>query len=142
MNAFSYIWLGCMILFGILEAATVSLVSLWFVGGALAAFLAAILGAPLWLQVTVFVAVSAVLLACLRPFVKKVAQPKKEPTNSDRIIGQQVPVIEAVDNLAGTGAVKADGKQWSAKSEDGSLIEAGAVVTVVKIEGVKVIVRR
>ena len=89
MNEFSYIWLGCMILFGILEAATVSLVSLWFVGGALGAFLASLLGAPLWLQVTVFVVVSAVLLACLRPFVKKVAQPKKEPTNFDRILGQR-----------------------------------------------------
>lgn len=142
MNAYAYIWLALMILFGIAEAATVSLVSLWFVGGALASFLAAILGAPFWLQVTVFVAVSAVLLACLRPFIKKVAQPKTESTNFDRIVGQSVPVTEPIDNLAGTGAVKADGKEWSARSESGEVIEVGAIVTIGKIEGVKVIVRR
>ena len=105
-------------------------------------FRSAILGAPFWLQVTVFVAVSAVLLACLRPFIKKVAQPKTESTNFDRIVGQSVPVTEPINNLAGTGAVKADGKEWSARSESGEVIEVGAIVTIVKIEGVKVIVRR
>ena len=142
MNVFSYIWLGCMILFGIVEAATVSLVSLWFVGGSLAAFLASLLGAPPWLQLTVFVAVSAALLACLRPFIKKVAQPKKEPTNFDRILGQTVPVTEKIDNIRGVGAVRADGKEWSARSADGQPIEQDALVTVEKVEGVKVIVRR
>ena len=142
MDVFSYIWLAVMILFGILEAATVSLVSLWFVGGALGAFLASLLGAPLWLQVTVFVVVSAGLLACLRPFVKKVAQPKTEPTNYDRILGQTAPVTEAIDNLQGTGAVKIQGKEWSARSADGSSMEEGTLVTIEKVEGVKVIVRR
>lgn len=142
MNPYIYIWLGAMILFGIVEAATVSLVSLWFVGGALAAFLCAVCGAQFWLQVTVFIVVSGALLACLRPFVKKIAQPKKEPTNSDRIVGKTAPVTEAVDNLAGLGAVKIDGKEWSARSVDGTAIEVGAIVTIEKIEGVKVIVRR
>lgn len=142
MNVYAYIWLGVMILFGIVEAATVTLVSLWFVGGALAAFVAALLGAPIWLQATVFVVVSAALLACLRPFVKKFVQPNTERTNLDRIVGQTAPVTEAIDNLSATGAVKVDGKEWSARSEDGDPIEAGAVVTIVKIEGVKVIVRR
>ena len=142
MNAYAYIWLAVMILFGIVEAATVSLVSLWFVGGALAAFLSAIFGAPMWLQVTLFVVVSGILLACLRPFVKKFAQPEKEPTNFDRIVGRTAPVTEAVDNLSGLGAVKIDGKEWSARSESGEAIEVGAIVTIVKVEGVKAIVRR
>lgn len=142
MNPYAYIWLAAMILFGILEAATVTLVSLWFVGGSLAAFLAALLGAPLWLQVTLFVVVSGALLACLRPFVRKFAQPKKEPTNFDRIVGQSAPVTEAIDNLSEVGAVKIDGKEWSARSEDGAPIEVGAIVTIAKIEGVKAIVRR
>lgn len=142
MNPYAYIWLATMILFGILEAATVTLVSLWFVGGSLAAFLAALLGAPLWLQATLFVVVSGALLACLRPFVRKFAQPKKEPTNFDRIVGQSAPVTEAIDNLSEVGAVKIDGKEWSARSEDGAPIEVGAIVTIAKIEGVKAIVRR
>ncbi len=142
MDAFTYLWLGVMIFFAIVEAATVAMVSLWFIGGALAAFLAALLGAEFWLQVTLFVVVSGGLLACLRPFVKKFAQPKTHPTNFDRIVGTAVPVTETIDNLNGKGAVKADGKEWSARSEDGSIIEQDAVVTIVKIEGVKVIVRR
>ena len=142
MNAYAYLWLGIMILFAIMEASTASLVSLWFVGGALVSFLAAMLGAPIWLQVTLFVVVSAGLLACLRPLVKKFVQPKTERTNFDRIVGKAAPVTEAVDNLAATGAIKIDGKEWSARSEDGAPIEAGAIVTVVKIEGVKAIVRR
>lgn len=142
MNVYAYIWLAVTILFGIAEAATVSLVSLWFVGGALAAFVSALLGAPVWLQATVFVVASAALLACLRPFVKKFVQPKTERTNLDRIVGQTAPVTEAIDNLTATGAVRIDGKEWTARSEDGNPIEAGAVVTIVKIEGVKAIVRR
>ena len=142
MNPYMYIWLGAMILFGITEAATVSLVSLWFVGGALAAFLCAACGAQFWLQVAVFIVVSGILLACLRPFVKKVVQPKTEPTNSDRIVGKTAPVTETVDNLAGLGAVKIDGKEWSARSANGSTIEKGEIVTIEKIEGVKAIVRR
>ena len=53
------IWLGLLVLFGILEAATVALVSLWFMAGSLAALIAALCGAGLPVQVGVFLAVSA-----------------------------------------------------------------------------------
>ena len=136
------LWIAAIVFFSVLEVSTVNMVSVWFVGGALGAFLASLLGAPMWLQITVFVVVSAVLLACLRPFVKKVAQPKKEPTNFDRILGQTAPVTEKIDNIRGTGAVKVDGKEWSARSADGQPIEQDTLVTIEKVEGVKVIVRR
>lgn len=142
MNVYAYIWLAAMILFGIVEAATVSLVSLWFAGGSLTAFVASLLGAPFWLQAALFVVVSGVLLSCLYPFVKKVVRPKRQPTNADRIVGQSAPITEPIDNLLGRGAVRIDGKEWSARSEDGNPIEKGTVVTIVKIEGVKAIVRR
>ena len=138
----TYIWLGFMIFFAIMEAATVSLVSLWFVGGSFVAFLAALFHAPMWLQILLFLVVSAALLACLRPFVRKFVHAKKQPTNLDSIVGKAAPVTEDICNLEGRGAVKVDGKEWSARSEDGTPIEKGAVVTIVKIEGVKVIVRR
>ncbi len=141
MDTFTMFWFAAVVIFAVVEAATVSLVSLWFVGGALAALIASLLGAELWLQIVLFVAVSGGLLACLRPFLKKVLTPRITPTNFDRIIGQKVPVTETIDNLQATGAVKAEGNTWSAKSENGEIIEKDTVVEILEIQGVKVIVK-
>ena len=129
-------------LFAIGEAATVGLVSLWFAGGALAAMLAAALSAELWLQITVFLVVSAVLLYFTRPIVKKLLAGKNKETNLDRIIGKTVIVSETVDNDAETGRCVIAGVSWSVRSDDGSVIEAGEKVTVDRVEGVKLIVKR
>jgi membrane protein implicated in regulation of membrane protease activity len=141
MDTFTMFWLVAVVLFAVVEASTVSLVSLWFIGGALVALLAAFLGAELWLQIVLFVAVSGGLLACLRPFIKKVLSPRITPTNFDRIIGQKVPVTETIDNLQATGTVKVEGNVWSAKSENGEIIEKDTVVEILEIQGVKVIVK-
>lgn len=134
------LWLALLVVFGIAEAATVSMVSLWFMGGSLAAMVAQLLGAGFWWQVVIFLAVSAVLLACLRPFVKKYIKPKQTATNTDAIIGKQAVVTEMVDNLRGTGTLKLEGKEWSARSVSDETIQPGTVVKVVKIEGVKLLV--
>ena len=94
------IWLGLLVLFGILEAATVALVSLWFMAGSLAALIAALCGAGLPVQVGVFLAVSALLLACLRPLVRRYVTPRITATNADSVIGKVAVVTEAVDNIA------------------------------------------
>ena len=89
----NWIWLGAMIVFGILEAATVGLVSIWFVCGSVAALLATFLGAALWLQVVLFLSVSAITLAATRPLVRKMSA-KAVPTNLDRAIGSAARVTE------------------------------------------------
>ena len=134
-----WIWLGAVILFGILEAATAGLVSIWFVCGAVAALLSALLGAALWLQTALFLAVSAITLAVTRPLVRKMSA-KTVPTNLDRAIGSAARVTEDIDNEAGTGAVYVDGKTWTARSGDGSVIPIGTRVRVERIEGVKLFV--
>ena len=126
----NWIWLGAMIVFGILEAATAGLVSIWFVCGSVAA---------LWLQVVLFLSVSAITLAATRPLVRKMSA-KAVPTNLDRAIGSAARVTEEIDNDAGTGAVYVDGKTWSARSSDGSPIPMGAKVVVDRMEGVKLFV--
>ena len=136
----SWVWLGAMVVFGIVEAVTAALVSIWFVGGALAALLAALLGAALWVQVVLFLAVSAGILAATRPLVKKLGR-GTVPTNLDRAIGQRARVTETVDNDAGTGAVYVDGKTWTARSAGGEVIPVGAGVTVERMEGVKLFVK-
>lgn len=133
-------WVAAMVFFGILEAATVSMVSAWFIGGALAALIAQLLGAGWGWQIAVFIVVSAVLLACLRPFVHKFVTPRKTATNTDAVIGREAVITEEVNNLLGTGALKLEGKEWSARSASDEVLAVGSVVKVVRIEGVKLFV--
>lgn len=140
LSPMTLMWLVALILFGIAEAATVGLVSIWFAAGAAVAMIVSALNGPVWLQVLLFLAVSVVLLALLRPFVKRVSNPNKQPTNADRHIGQQALVIEEINNLAETGAVKLDGVVWSARSEQGEIIPVGQLIEVKRIAGVKLYV--
>ena len=136
------LWLILLVAFAIVEGVTVSLVSVWFIGGAAAALIAALCGAEVWLQVVLFFGVSIVLLLCLRPLSKRLLKQKKVATNADSNIGKEAIVTEEIDNLQGKGAVKIAGVEWSARSEDGSVIEKDAVVRTLRIEGVKVCVQR
>ena len=138
MNAI--IWLALMIAFLFMEAATVATVSLWFAGGALVALIVSLLGAAVWLQIVLFLLVSAVLLACLRPLAKKHFTPKLTKTNVDAIVEAQGYVIADIDNLSATGTVKLGSMEWSARSTTGTVIPKGSLVKVDKIEGVKVFV--
>ena len=136
------VWLIAMIVLLIIEGIVPGLVSIWFAIGAFAAMISAIFGAPLWLQVLWFFAVSILTLCLTRPFAKKYVNSRATPTNADMLIGKECVVTEAIDNVLGTGAVTVDGKVWTARTEepDGKA-ETGKVMTVVRIEGVKLIVK-
>ena len=141
MTGMIWLWLGAVVVFGIAEAMTTALVSIWFAVGALAALLSAFLHAGIPLQLVVFVTVSALALALTRPLVKKYQLDRAIPTNADRVVGSSAKVTEDIDNEAMTGAVYADGKSWTARSSDGTPIPAGTAVTVERIDGVKLVVR-
>ena len=140
MNWAAMIWLGLTVLFLVAEAATVTVVSLWFAAGALAAMAAALLGAGVWLQTGVFLAVSAVALTALRPLVRKFLNPKLTATNVDSVIGSVGIVTADIDNIVSSGQVKLNGMEWSARSTSGNLIPKGTQVSVDRVEGVKVFV--
>ena len=141
MNLFSIIWLGLVILLGFLEALTVTLTSIWFAVGALAAMAVALFGGALWVQILVFAVVSLICVLALRPLAKtRLGGAKKVATNADRIIGQKAMVTEPIDNVAGTGAVSIGGTVWTARSDSAKPIAAGSVVSILRIEGVKVLV--
>ncbi len=133
-------WLIALVVFLVVEGATVNLVSIWFAIGALAALISAICQAPLWMQVFWFVVISAVSVAVTRPLAKKYLTPRHRPTNADRFIGMAGFVTERIDNLGETGSAQVGGRIWSARSESGAVIEAGEKVRSVRIEGVKLIV--
>lgn len=132
------IWAVLAVVFLVLEAGTVALVSIWFALGALAALVAALLGAAMWLQVTIFLAVSVLLLALLWKKVRAKAIGAK--TNVDSVIGTEGYVTETIDNVSYTGRVKLGGITWAARSTSGAPIDAGALVKVDRVEGVKVFV--
>ena len=133
-------WLCLMIVFLVMEAQTVTVVSLWFGFGALAALIAALCGGELWLQIVLFFAVSILLLVALRPLVKKYFTPRIEKTNVDSVIGSQGMVTADISNIPGQGQVKLGAMEWSARSTSGKDIPAGTLVQVDKVEGVKVFV--
>jgi len=134
------VWTGAIILFGIVEAATAGLVSIWFVAGALVALVAAFVGAPLWLQIVLFLLVSAAALALTRPLLKKITTAKAEATNADRVLGEIAKVTETIDNENSVGAVYVDGKTWTARSVDETVIPAGSRVRIESMQGVKLLV--
>ena len=134
-------WLIAMVALLVIEGIVPGLVSIWFAAGALVALLLSLLNAPLWLQVLLFLLVSLALLVLTRPLAKKYVNSRVTPTNADRIIGKDCVVTEEIDNLQGTGAVMADGKEWTARMDnrDGKAPK-GSVVKVLRIEGVRLIV--
>lgn len=137
---FATIWLVLMVVFLAVEAATVTMVSLWFAAGSLAALLVSLLGGPLWLQIFVGLTVSAAALALLRPLLRKHFTPKLTRTNVDSVVGSKGYVTIAIDNVAAEGQVKLGGMVWTARSTSGESIAPGTLVKVDRIEGVKVFV--
>lgn len=135
-------WIAATVAFVALEAATVGLVSIWFAVGSACALIAAALNAQFWVQLVVFIAVSAVVLAFLRPVARKYLKVRARPTNADKVLGAVCPVTEAIDNIAGTGAVLAGGKEWTARSFSGAAIPAGEKVRAVAIRGVTLMVEK
>ncbi len=140
MDTYVVFWLALAVIFIIVEAATVGVVSAWFAVGALCAMGGAILHWELWLQILIFVVVSFALLLCLRPLTKKYFTPKLTKTNVDAVIGTVGIVIEAVDNIQGTGRIKLGGMEWAARSSHGEKIPQGTMAKAEKIEGVKVFI--
>jgi membrane protein implicated in regulation of membrane protease activity len=134
------VWAVATVVFVVVELATYGLASIWFALGSLAALVAAALGGPFWLQLVLFVVVSVITLVLTRPLAKKYVNSRKQPTNADRVIGCRALVTESIDDLAGTGAVSVDGKDWTARTADGSKLPVGTEVTVREIRGVRLIV--
>ena len=141
MDLVAIIWLGLLVLFLVVEAACpLHLVSIWFAAGSLVALVVYMLGGPLWLQVTLFLLVSCLLVISLWPLSKKFLTPKLTATNVDSVIGSTGIVTVAVDNVKAEGQAKLGAMVWTARSTTGQPIPEGTMVKADRIEGVKVFV--
>ena len=135
-----YIWLAFILLCGVVEIATAPLVALWFVPGALIGMVLAFCNVHIAVQVGVFLAVSILCLVLAKTVFRDFLTPKKEKFNIDAIIGEKCTVTEKIDNIAGRGAVKVKGLEWAARMlSDDVVVEEGARVEVIAVEGVKLI---
>ncbi len=141
MGMDALVWLGVLILMLVIEIVTLGLATIWFAGGALVAFIAAMLGAKMVVQIILFFAVSIVLLLVTRPIAVKYFNKDRIKTNAESLIGSDAIVIGEIDNLQGIGQVTIGGQEWSARSGNEKIkYPVGSVVKVIDIKGVKVVV--
>jgi len=134
------VWLVLLVIFAVIEIMSVALVSIWFCAGALVAMVLAVLNVPIIFQIAAFLVVSIVLMIVMIPVLREKINRKNVRTNADRVVGQIAVVTEDIDNDGPSGAVRVDGKVWTARSKDGEVIPKGAKVGVDCIDGVKLIV--
>lgn len=140
MFSWSVFWIIIAAISFIVELASVGLVSLWFVAGALVALLVAELNGAIWLQWILFIVVSCVGLLVFRSIWLKKMKPRLSPTNLEMLIGMEVFVTETIDSKTGTGEVKINGQLWTAKALNVDKIEKGEKVSIINREGNTVIV--
>lgn len=135
------VWLIILVLLVVIELLTMGLTTVWFAGGALMATLASLAGAPLPVQIILFLAVSGLLLFFTRPIAVKYFNKDRVRTNAESLVGRQAIVISEIDNLQGVGQVNVGGMEWSARTRDENItLPVGAVAIVLAIDGVKLIV--
>lgn len=136
----SWYWLIIMAVLILIEIATLGLTTIWFAFGALAAFIASLAGANLIVQIIVFLAVSLITLIFTRPVAVRFFNSDRTKTNAESLIGEKAVVVEKIDNINASGRVALNGQEWTARSSDNDIIDAGETVTVDSISGVKLIV--
>ena len=135
-------WLIAMIVFIVGEMITVGLTCIWFAAGALVALIIAAFGGGIVFQIVVFLLVSGILLWMTRPWAKRFINSKVQKTNVERVVGERACVTERVSNLDQTGRAVVLGQDWSIRTEDDNeIIEPGTLIEVVRVSGVKLIVK-
>ncbi|PWD52267.1 hypothetical protein C8046_01270 [Serinibacter arcticus] len=133
-------WLALTLILGVVEVLIVDLLFLMFAGGALAATVAAALGAPLAVQVAVFAVVSVLLLVAIRPWALRRFK-NQEPgtaTNAGALVGRTAVVLAATSGSA--GRVKLVGEVWTARFDGSGVLPVGTPVEVVAIDGATAVV--
>ncbi|MDE6616562.1 MAG: NfeD family protein [Lachnospiraceae bacterium] len=136
-----FYWLVALAVLLVIEIITLGLTTIWFAGGALVAFVLALLGVPWLVQIAVFLIVSILLLIFTRPAIEKKINKDRVKTNVNSIAGKEGKVTEDIDNFNQKGAIVLNGLEWTARSsKDDVIIPAGARVVVDEVKGVKVFV--
>lgn len=136
-------WLILCGLFIIIELCTVSFLAFFPAIGAFLASIAAYLNFNPNFQIIIFLVTSILLIIFMKPIMNKAIKTPTKKTNVNRIISKKGIVTETINKFDGTGIVKIDGELWSALAEnEEEIIEKDTKIEVLKIKGVKVIVKK
>ncbi len=137
------LWAILIAVFVIVEFCTLQLVSIWFAVASLITLLCTLCfdNLPMLGQAAIFVLTSTVLVVISLPLIRKRLNKEHIATNSELEIGKKALVIEEINSDKGMGRVTLNDVDWSAVSNDGSIIPQGSVVTVSEIKGTKLIVK-
>ena len=139
----SVYWLIAFVALAGIEAATMALTTVWFAGGAIAAFLMSLAHASVNAQLTVFAVVSFALLIFTRPWAVKHVNRRAVKTNADSLVGKQARVTSEINNSLQTGSAVVNGQEWTARAnKDGEIYPADTLVEIRAIQGVKLIVQK
>ena len=143
MSPYILLWLILLIVFVLVELATIGLTAIWFAAGAIIALLAALAGADPVAQFLLFFVVSVALLAATRPWAHRYVNARMQRTNADSLIGQVIRIAERVSNMDQTGMAVVHGQEWTVRSRnDNEIIEPGENAKILEISGVKLIVEK
>lgn len=135
------VWLVIFVALVAIEIATLGLTTVWFAAGALVATIASAFGAPIYIQITLFLFLSVLLLWFTRPIAIKYFNKDRIKTNAESLVGGTAVVTGTIDNVLDVGQVMVNGQEWSARAEkDQDKIQTGIVVNILGIHGVKLIV--
>ena len=139
---YPWFWIVLFLVLLVVEAATLSLTTIWFAGGAFVAAIVSMIWDNRVPEFIVFGAVSLALLFFVRPSALRRFNRRRTMTNVEAVIGKTVRVIEEVNNLADTGRVKLDGMEWAAVCVDDNMtLSVGEFAVVERVEGVKLVIR-
>lgn len=134
-------WLIVAGLFFVGEIFTLGFLIFWFGIGALFAMIVSFFTTNIIIQTTVFLITSTIFILATKPLVKKFVDVKKTNTNVFYIIGKKALVIKDIEPIHSSGQIKLNGEVWSAETENDEIIKEGSEVEVLKINGVKAIVK-
>jgi membrane protein implicated in regulation of membrane protease activity len=135
-----WVWVALVVVFALVEVFTLGLTTIWFALAAVVMVFLSFLNIPLAVQILIFLAISALLLVFTRPVALKKFKMGKEKTNIDSLIGKRALVIKPIGEFE-TGEVKVSGQIWSARTENNAEIAEGTKCEVLRVEGVRLIVR-
>lgn len=142
MEMESICWLVLLVVLLVIELATMGLTTIWFAGGAVAGFIVSILNGNIVIQAVAFLVVSIVMLVFTRPFAIRYVNRNRTKTNVEGLTGKSAIVTQGINNLNGLGKALLNGQEWTARTEDDKIqIENGKTVVVIRVSGVKLIVR-
>ena len=142
MGFMPFFWIAIIILAVVAETMTSALIAIWFMPSAIISMILAFFNIPVTIQFLIFTFLSVLLIIISKTIFKNTLATHHTPTNADSVIGEQAVVTERVSNMEGKGLVKVRGQIWSAKSADGEDLETGDIVSVISIEGVKLVCRK